>query len=96
MAEKAGTNETAMWPVLAYIGVKFYAAAATKAGSIESDAIAEALKGLSIDTPVGPRTISADDHQADTGQFWGPMVKKEGVSYRVMDPITYIPAVIAE
>ena len=96
VAEKAGTNETAMWPVLAYIGVKFYAAAAEKAGSIESDAIAQALKGLSIDTPVGPRTISAEDHQADTGQFWGPMVKKEGVDYRVMDPITYIPAVIAE
>ena len=96
VAEKAGTNETAMWPVLAYIGVKFYAAAAEKAGSIESDAIAEALKGLSIDTPVGPRTINPDDHQADTGQFWGPMVKKEGVAYRMMDPITYIPAVIAE
>ena len=96
VAAKAGTNETAMWPVLAYIGVKFYAAAAEKAGSIESDAIAEALKGLSIETPVGPRTISAEDHQADTGQFWGPMVKKEGVSYRMMDPITYIPAVIAE
>jgi branched-chain amino acid transport system substrate-binding protein len=96
VAEKAGTNETAMWPVLAYIGVKFYAAAAEKAGSIESDAIAEALKGLSIDTPVGPRTINPDDHQADTGQFWGPMVKKEGVEYRMMDPITYIPAVIAE
>ena len=96
VAEKAGTNETAMWPVLAYIGVKFYAAAAEKAGSIESDAIAEALKGLSIDTPVGPRTINPDDHQADTGQFWGPMVNKEGVAYRMMDPITYIPAVIAE
>ena len=96
VAAKADTNETAMWPVLAYIGVKFYAAAAEKAGSTDSDAIAAALKGLSIDTPVGPRTISAEDHQADTGQFWGPMVKKEGVSYRVMDPITYIPAKIAE
>ena len=96
VAKKAETNETAMWPVLAYIGVKFYAAAAEKAGSTDADAIAEALKGLSIDTPVGPRTINPDDHQADTGQFWGPMVKKEGVDYRVMDPITYIPAVIAE
>lgn len=96
VAEKAGTNETAMWPVLAYIGVKFYAAAVAKAGSTDPDAVAEALKGLSIETPVGPRTISAEDHQADTGQFWGPMVKKEGVSYRMMDPITYIPAKIAE
>lgn len=96
VAEKAGTNETAMWPVLAYIGVKFYAAAVAKAGSTDPDAVAEALKGLSIETPVGPRTISAEDHQADTGQFWGPMVKKEGVAYRMMDPITYIPAKIAE
>ena len=28
------------------------------------------------------------------GQFWGPMVKKEGVEYRMMDPVTYIPAEI--
>lgn len=96
VAEKAGTNETAMWPVLAYIGVKFYAAAVTKAGSVDPDAVAAALKGLSIETPVGPRTIDPEDHQADTGQFWGPMVKKEGVPYRMMDPITYIPAEIAE
>ena len=96
VAEKAGTDETAMWPVLAYIGVKFYAAAVAKAGSTDPDAVAEALKGLSIETPVGPRTINPEDHQADTGQFWGPMVKKEGVAYRMMDPITYIPAKIAE
>ena len=96
VARRSGTNETAMWPVLAYIGVQFFAAAAEKAGSVESDAIAAALKGLSIDTPVGPRTIDPETHQADTGQFWGPMVRKEGVPYRMMDPITYIPAVIAE
>ena len=96
VARRSGTNETAMWPVLAYIGVQFFAAAAEKAGSVESDAIAAALKGLGIDTPVGPRTIDPETHQADTGQFWGPMVRKEGVPYRMMDPITYIPAVIAE
>ena len=96
VARRSGTDETAMWPVLAYIGVQFFAAAAEKAGSVESDAIAAALKGLGIDTPVGPRTIDPETHQADTGQFWGPMVRKEGVPYRMMDPITYIPAVIAE
>ena len=63
---------------------------------MESDKIAAALKGLSISTPVGQRTIDPETHQADSGQFWGPMVKKEGQDYRMMDPITYIPAKLSE
>jgi len=94
LAERSGGKETAMWPVLAYIGVKFIAAAAEKAGSLEADKLADALRGMTIQTPVGPRTIDAETHQADAGQFWGPMVVKEGVDYRVMDPVTYIPAKI--
>ncbi len=96
LAERSGTKETAMWPVLAWIGVKFVAAAAEKAGSVESDALADALRGMSIDTPVGRRTIDPETHQADAGQFWGPMVEKSGRAYRMMDPVTYIPAKIAE
>ena len=96
LAERLGTEETAMWPILALIGVRMYAAAAEKAGSLDTAQISEALKGLTIETPVGPRTIDSKTHQANTGQFWGPMVEKEGVPYRVMDPITYIPAHIIE
>lgn len=90
LAKRAGTKETAMWPALTYIGVKFLAAAAAKAGSTDTDALITALEGLTIDTPIGPRTINAADHQADMGEFYGPMVKKDGVNYRVMDPVTYI------
>ena len=96
LAKRLETEETAMWPVLALIGVRMYAAAAEKAESLDAAHISAALKGLTIDTPVGPRTIDPKTHQADTGQFWGPMVEKEGVSYRIMDPITYIPAKIIE
>lgn len=96
LAERLGTEETAMWPILALIGVRMYAAAAEKTGSLDAAQISEALKGLTIETPVGPRTIDSETHQANTGQFWGPMVEKEGVPYRVMDPITYIPAHIIE
>ncbi len=96
LAERSGTKETAMWPVLAYIGVKMIAAAAEKAGSLDSDKLAAALKGLTISTPVGSRTIAAKDHQANTGQFWGPMVKKPGADYRVMDPVKYYPALTAK
>lgn len=96
LSKRMGTKETAMWPVLAWTGVKFYAAAAAKAGNTDADAISKALEGMSIDTPVGKRTIDPKTHQADTGQFWGPMVKKDGENYRVMNPVTYIPAEIAE
>lgn len=94
LSERSGTKETAMWPVLAYIGVNFIAEAAVKAGSADADAMAEALEGMTIDTPVGERTIDPDTHQANTGQYWGPLVKKEGFAYKVMDPVTYIPAEI--
>ncbi|MCA8927626.1 MAG: ABC transporter substrate-binding protein [Alphaproteobacteria bacterium] len=96
LSKRSGTKETAMWPVLAYIGVKFVAAGVEKAGSADPDALSAALEGMSIDTPVGQRTINPKDHQANTGQFWGPLVKKEGFAYRVMSPVTYIPAEIAE
>lgn len=92
LSKRSGTEETAMWPVLAYIGVKFIAAGVEKAGTTKADALAEALEGMTLDTPVGPRTIDPKTHQANTGQFWGPLVNKEGFAYRVMDPVTYIPA----
>lgn len=92
LSERQGTKETNMWPVLSYTGIKFIAAAVEKAGSADADALSAALEGLTIDTPVGPRTIDAKTHQADTGQFWGPMVQKDEHEFRVMDPVTYIPA----
>ena len=92
LAKKAGTKETTMWPMLAYNGVMFYAAAVEKAKSADREAVRKALEGLSIETPVGKMTIDPKSHQADTGQFWGPMKKKAGVDYRVMDPITWVPA----
>ena len=81
-----------MWPVLAYIGVKFIEAAGNKAGTMDADKFAAALEGMTIKTPVGDRTIDPRTHQANTGQFWGPMVKKSGVDYRVMSPVTWYPA----
>lgn len=96
LANELGVKETPMWPVLALIGVRMYAAGVEKAGSLNSKKVSQALKGMSINTPVGVRTIDPNTHQADTGQFWGEMVKKEGVPYRVMEPIIYIPAILED
>ena len=91
LAQLQGRPYTDSWPVLSYIGVQFFAAAANKAASTESDALVAALEGLSIETPVGPRRIDAQTHQANTGQFWGPMQKVEDYEFRIMRPVTYIP-----
>ncbi|HZD25292.1 MAG TPA: ABC transporter substrate-binding protein [Alphaproteobacteria bacterium] len=85
LAKTAGTEETAMWPVLAYNGLMFYKAAVEKAGSTDPDKVSKALEGLTIQTPVGALTINPADHQANTGQFWGKMVKVQGKEYREMD-----------
>ena len=96
LAKRSGSEETAMWSALTYTGVKFLEAAARKAQSTDTDALISALEGLTISTPMGPRTINAKDHQADMGEFYGPMVKKAGKDYRVMEPVIYIPAKIAK
>ncbi len=91
LAQRFDTPHTPSWPTLGYIGVQFLAAAIEKAGSTDPDALSAAFKGLSIDTPVGRRTINPDTHQANTGQFWGPMKRSDQFDFRVMNPVTYIP-----
>ena len=90
LAKKLNTQETPQWAVLGYIGVMYAAAAMEKAKSTDPDKVAEALEGLSIGTPVGKLTIDAKTHQANIGQFWGPMVKKPDRAYRMMEPAEYI------
>ena len=90
LAKKLGMQETPQWPMLGYIGVLYAAAAIEKAQSTDPDKIAAALEGLTVNTPVGPLTIDPKTHQANIGQFWGPMVKKSGRAYRMMEPAEYI------
>jgi ABC-type branched-subunit amino acid transport system substrate-binding protein len=90
LAKKLNTQETPQWALLGYIGVHYVAAAMEKAKSTDSDKVAAALEGLTIKTPVGALTIDAKTHQANIGQFWGPMVKKPDRAYRMMDPAEYI------
>ena len=90
LAKKLNTQETPQWAMLGYIGVMYAAAAMEKAKSTEADKVAAALEGLTIGTPVGSLTIDAKTHQANIGQFWGPMVKKPDRAYRMMEPAEYI------
>jgi branched-chain amino acid transport system substrate-binding protein len=91
LAAKTGKRETGGYPVLGYTAVQFLAKAAEVSGENTAAGIAARLPGLTVQTPVGERTMDAETHQSDTGQFWGPMVPSAEYGHYVMDPVTYIP-----
>jgi branched-chain amino acid transport system substrate-binding protein len=74
---KAFTKEDppSTWPLTTYVAMQFLVEGIKKAGSVDSDKVAKALLGLTIDTPIGKQTLREQDHQADRGQFYGKMVK---------------------
>ncbi|WP_119167867.1 ABC transporter substrate-binding protein [Algihabitans albus] len=49
-----------------------------KAGSTETDAMIDALKGLEVETPTGPITMRAIDHQATMGAWVGRLTVEDG------------------
>jgi len=57
--------------LVGYNAMLSVAAALKKAGSTETEAIVEAFEGLDLDTPVGPITFRAIDHQSTMGAFVG-------------------------
>ena len=88
---KAMTKEDppSSWPIMMYIGMQFLVEAIKKANSLDSDKVSAALKGLTIDTPIGKQTMRAKDQQANRGEFYGVMEKgPNGVAF--MKDATYI------
>jgi len=78
------------WAVQGYIAMQFLTEAIKKAGSTDSDKVAKALLGLTIDTPIGKQTIREKDHQANRGQLYGKTVKDPKYPFPIMKPITYV------
>lgn len=78
------------WPITGYIGMQMLAAAIAKAGSTDSDKVAQAMLDITVDTPIGKQTIRAKDHQANRAQFWGKMTKDPKYPFAVMSPPVYI------
>ena len=75
---------------MGYRRMQLLAEAIKKANSTDSDKVAKALLGLTIDTPIGKQTISAKNHQANRGQFWGKMVKDPKYPFAIMKDPEYI------
>ena len=81
--------------VVGYSALKTIAAAITKAGGTEPGAITQALRGLKVNTPLGPVTFRAADQQSTMGTFVGKLTVKDGmprmVDWRYGDGQDYLP-----
>jgi branched-chain amino acid transport system substrate-binding protein len=75
----------------AYGAVYAYKAAAEKAAATDKEAVIKALEGLSLELPVGPITIRAEDHQALTDACWGKTFADPTYPIRILKPLRVFP-----
>jgi branched-chain amino acid transport system substrate-binding protein len=75
----------------AYGAVYAYKAAAEKAATTDKEAVIKALEGLSLELPVGPITIRAEDHQALTDACWGKTAADPAYPIRILKPMRIFP-----
>ena len=73
--------------IVGYSTIMTAVAAMKKAGSVDSEKLVQAMKGLQVDTPFGRITYRALDHQATMGAYVGKIGLKDGKG--VMTTFTY-------
>jgi branched-chain amino acid transport system substrate-binding protein len=81
----------------AYAGVKAYAEAVKKAGSVKPEAVISSLEGLTLELPMGHLTIRPEDHQAVFQAVAGKVSSKFEVTklrrpFGALDSFKRIPA----
>jgi branched-chain amino acid transport system substrate-binding protein len=73
-----------------YMNTNFLLEAIRKAKSTDTEKVVDALEGLTTETPTGPVTIRAQDHQSNRGQFWGRLKKTPEYPFLILGDIQYI------
>lgn len=75
--KKFGTHPR-LGSVVGYSAVMSMAAGIKKANSTDSEKLADAFKGLEVDTPMGRISYRAQDHQSTMGAYVGALAVKDG------------------
>jgi branched-chain amino acid transport system substrate-binding protein len=93
--EKRWNDYPRQGSVVGYVSVHALATALKKAGSADTEKLVEAMKGLEMQTPFGPITWRAIDHQSTMGAYVGQLAKKDGkgvmVNWRYADGAAFQP-----
>ncbi|MDE2006171.1 MAG: ABC transporter substrate-binding protein, partial [Rhodospirillales bacterium] len=77
------------WAIQGYVTIAAIAQGIAKAGTTNSAKVSKAMAGMTYQTPLGPRTFNAVNHDADAGEYWGITVKSPKFPFAVMQNPTY-------
>jgi branched-chain amino acid transport system substrate-binding protein len=81
--------------IVGYATILSIAAGIEKAGSVQTDDLIQAFKGLTLMTPFGQITYRAEDHQSTMGSFVGRTAQVDGqgvmVDFRYVDGVEVLP-----
>ena len=81
--------------VVGYSSMMSIAAAVRRAGSVDTEKLVEAFRGVEVDTPFGRIAYRASDHQATMGAFVGRTALREGrgvmTEFRYVDGASVLP-----
>jgi branched-chain amino acid transport system substrate-binding protein len=84
-----------MGSVVGYTLLKSIAAGIARAGSVETEKLADGFAGATFDTPFGAASYRAIDHQGTLGTFVGKTALRDGkgimVDWRYADGSAYLP-----
>lgn len=84
-----------MGSAVGYTLMKSIAAGIAKAGSLDTEKLVEGFRGAKFDTPFGPASYRAIDHQGTLGTYVGRTAMKNGkgvmVDWRYADGAAYLP-----
>jgi len=92
--QRFGTEPDAA-ALIGYMGFQAISAAIRRAGSVETEALVTALRGLDFASPIGPVRVRAGDHQATVGNWIGRTAVRDGqpvvVDCKFLDGADYLP-----
>ena len=90
--KKAYDRYPSFGSLVGWVTGQFIAKAYEKAGKVDPKKFAEALPGLSVDSPVGKLTVRKGDNQLELPMFMGVTKKVPGYKFLIATDIVTVPA----
>jgi len=87
--KELGNQYGSSWAIQGYVVIAAIADGIRKAGTTDEAKVAAAMAGMTYQTPLGPRTFNATNHDADAGEYWGEIVKSDNYPIAVIKNPTY-------
>jgi branched-chain amino acid transport system substrate-binding protein len=78
--------------LVGYMTAQFIAEGYKKAGKVDTEKFITALEGMTLDSPVGPLSIRACDHQLELPTYWGITKKDPKYDFLISGDTQPIPA----